>query len=153
MPVPGVLGALVLEAAAWVIDSRDPERHSGDAAFLTSLMSDPVIARSAFAGSDRKRLLRLDKVLGDPEAVEWGRLGDAAGDAYTTWRLAAGLTSPYSLSDTRCKRSRIGGRAKAMVVTRSRLHVVKYFAAISAHVAKNDYRDVRAPVALSCPAQ
>jgi len=87
VPVPDVLGALVLKAAAWAADSRDPERHSGDAAFLTSLISDPVAERSAFAGSDRKRLLLLDKVLGDPDAAEWRRLGEAAGDAYTTWRL------------------------------------------------------------------
>jgi predicted nucleotidyltransferase len=87
VPVPGVLGALVLKAAAWVADSRDPERHSADAAFLTSLISDPLAERGSFAGSDRKRLLRLDKVLGDPDAVEWRRLGEAAGDSYTTWRL------------------------------------------------------------------
>ena len=87
VPVPGVLGALVLKAAAWLADSRDPQRHSGDAAFLASLISDPVAERSSFAGSDRKRLLSLDKVLGDPDAVEWRRLGEAAGDGYTTWRL------------------------------------------------------------------
>jgi hypothetical protein len=86
VPVPGVLGALVLKAAAWIADSRDPERHSGDA-FLTSLISDPVAERGSLAGSDRKRLLRLDKVLGDPDAVEWRRLGETAGDAYTTWPL------------------------------------------------------------------
>lgn len=90
VPVPDVLGAQVLKAAAWAADSRDPERHSGDAAFLASLISDPVADRSAFAGSDRKRLLRLDKVLGDPDALEWRRLGDAAGDAHTTWRLLLG---------------------------------------------------------------
>ena len=46
-------------------------------------------------------------------------------------------------------RSRVGGRAKAMVVTRSRLHAVKYHAAISAYVEKKGYRDVRALVAFS----
>jgi type I restriction enzyme R subunit len=46
-------------------------------------------------------------------------------------------------------RSRIGGRAKAMVVTRSRLHAVKYHAAISAYVERKGYRDVRALVAFS----
>jgi type I restriction enzyme R subunit len=46
-------------------------------------------------------------------------------------------------------RSRLGGRAKAMVVTRGRLHAVKYHAAISAYVEKKGYRDVRALVAFS----
>ncbi len=46
-------------------------------------------------------------------------------------------------------RSRIGGRAKAMVVTRSRLHAVRHHAAISAYVEKKGYRDVRALVAFS----
>jgi type I restriction enzyme R subunit len=46
-------------------------------------------------------------------------------------------------------RSRIGGRAKAMVVTRSRLHAVRYHAAISAYVEKKGYGDVRALVAFS----
>jgi type I restriction enzyme R subunit len=46
-------------------------------------------------------------------------------------------------------RSRLGGRAKAMVVTRGRLHAVRYHAAISAYVDKKGYRDVRALVAFS----
>jgi hypothetical protein len=87
VPVPDLLGALVLKAAAWAADSRDRERHSGDAAFLVSLMPDPLAERSRFAGSDRKRLQRLDRVLGDPDATEWRRLGDAADDGHATWQL------------------------------------------------------------------
>jgi hypothetical protein len=87
VPVPDLLGAVVLKAAAWASDSRDRERHSGDAAFLVSLIADPLRERNRFAGSDRKRLLRLDKVLENPDAAEWRRLGDAADDAYATWRL------------------------------------------------------------------
>jgi hypothetical protein len=77
----------MLKAAAWAADSRDRERHSGDAAFLASLISDPLAERVRFVGSDRKRLLRLDQVLGDPDAAEWRRLGDAADDGYSAWRL------------------------------------------------------------------
>ena len=29
-------------------------------------------------------------VLGDPDAAEWRRLGDAADDGYATWRLLLG---------------------------------------------------------------
>jgi type I restriction enzyme R subunit len=43
----------------------------------------------------------------------------------------------------------IGGRAKAMVVTRSRLHAVKYKQAIDAHIAKKGYADFAALVAFS----
>ena len=86
VPVPDLLGAVVLKAAAWAADSRDRERHSGDAAFLVSLMTDPLAERNRFAGRDRKRLLRLDKVLGDPDVTEWRRLGDAADDGYSAWR-------------------------------------------------------------------
>jgi len=77
----------VLKAAAWATDSRDRERHSGDAAFLASLIADPLAARSRFAGSDRKRLLKLNTVLGNPDATEWRQLGDVADDGYATWRL------------------------------------------------------------------
>ena len=90
VPVPDLLGALVLKAAAWTVDGRDRGRHSGDAAFLTSLITDPLAERERFARSDRKRLLRLDSVLGDPDADEWRALGDAAPDGITTWRLLVG---------------------------------------------------------------
>lgn len=90
VPVPDLLGALVLKAAAWATDSRDRERHSGDAAFLVSLIGDPIAERGRFAGSDRKRLLRLDDVLADSSALEWRTLGSRAPDAYTTWRLLLG---------------------------------------------------------------
>ncbi len=50
-------------------------------------MTDPLAERIRFAGSDRKRLRRLDAVLGDPDAAEWRRLGDSADDGYATWRL------------------------------------------------------------------
>lgn len=70
VPVPDLLGALVLKAAAWLIDSRDKGRHSGDAAFLVSLITDPV-----------------DEVLGSPGASEWIALGEFADDAYAAWRI------------------------------------------------------------------
>ena len=87
VPLPDPLGALVLKAAAWVADSRDRDRHLGDAAFLASLIADPRAERARLAGSDRKRLRRLDQRLGDPKAPEWLGLGDHAADGYTTWRL------------------------------------------------------------------
>jgi len=44
---------------------------------------------------------------------------------------------------------KIGGRGKAMVVTSSRLHAVRYKLAIDRYVAEKDYPDVRALVAFS----
>lgn len=46
-------------------------------------------------------------------------------------------------------RSRLGGRAKAMVVTRSRLHAVRTYEAIQRYVGKRGYTDVNALVAFS----
>ena len=46
-------------------------------------------------------------------------------------------------------RRKIGGRAKAMVVTRSRLHAVRTKLAIDAYIAEKGYRDVRTLVAFS----
>lgn len=44
---------------------------------------------------------------------------------------------------------RLGGRGKAMVVTSSRLHAVRYKLAFERYLAENDYRDVRPLVAFS----
>jgi type I restriction enzyme R subunit len=44
---------------------------------------------------------------------------------------------------------KIGGRAKAMVVTSSRLHAVRYFQAITGYVRQKGYTDVSALVAFS----
>jgi hypothetical protein len=87
VPVPDLLGAIILKAAAWQVDARDRERHAEDAAYLTSLVADPLAEVRRFAGSDRKRLRALDEVLGDPDAPEWRQLGPSAVDAYITWRL------------------------------------------------------------------
>ncbi|OIQ71094.1 hypothetical protein GALL_472890 [mine drainage metagenome] len=90
VPVPDLLGALVLKSAAWAVDSRDRARHSQDAAFLVSLMRDPRLEQARFAGSDRHRLHKLDSVLKDPNAREWALLGDAAEDGYAAWRILLG---------------------------------------------------------------
>lgn len=87
LPVPSVFGALVLKAAAYRVDSRDRERHAEDAAFLVSLIDDPIATHREFAGSDRKRLLGLDRVIGAAAHPVWRQLGAYGLDAHTTWRL------------------------------------------------------------------
>lgn len=46
-------------------------------------------------------------------------------------------------------RHKIGGRAKAMVVTESRLHAVRYKLAFDKYIAKHGYKDVKTLVAFS----
>jgi predicted nucleotidyltransferase len=87
VPLPTLLGAIVLKAAAWVEDNRDPERHLQDAALLVSLVDDPLAEREALKGSDRKRLNKLNKALGDEGAEHWEMLGGRANDAFTKWQL------------------------------------------------------------------
>ena len=87
VPVPSVLGSLILKAAAYQVDSRERERHAADAAFLVSLISDPPDLASQLKGSDRKRLRVLNKAIGPRSHPIWASLGADAGDAYASWQL------------------------------------------------------------------
>jgi type I restriction enzyme R subunit len=49
----------------------------------------------------------------------------------------------------RSVKQRIGGRAKAMVVTSSRLHAVRYMKAFERYITDNGYQDIRPLVAFS----
>lgn len=71
--VPDVLGAVVLKAAAYRTDSRDPDRHLRDAASLLCCLADPFVERERFTGSDRQRLQTLRLNLPDG-APAWGAL-------------------------------------------------------------------------------
>lgn len=68
--VPGVFGAIVLKAAAYQADSRDPDRHLQDAALLLCCLADPYAERERFAGSDKQRLQTLVRSLPD-DARAW----------------------------------------------------------------------------------
>ncbi|MCF6508724.1 hypothetical protein E9549_15110 [Blastococcus sp. MG754426] len=74
--VPDVFGALVLKAAAHRTDGRDRDRHLADAAVLLACV-DPFEERAS-SGSDRKRLLHLQRHLADPTAAPWLLLPDEA---------------------------------------------------------------------------
>lgn len=71
--VPSPFGALILKAAAYRADTRNPERHLQDAAVLLCCVEDPYTEREQFAGSDRVRLETLRRALPD-EAREWRAL-------------------------------------------------------------------------------
>lgn len=87
VPVPSVLGSLILKAAAHQVDSRDRERHATDAAFLVSLITDPLDLAQHLKGSDAKRLRALNTVIGSRTHPVWASQGTNAGDAYATWQL------------------------------------------------------------------
>jgi hypothetical protein len=61
--VPRPFGALILKAAAYRADSRNPQRHLYDAAALLACIEDPFTERDAFTGSDRARLAALERAL------------------------------------------------------------------------------------------
>ena len=67
--VPDAFGALILKAAAHMVDARDRDRHLTDAAVLLACV-DPFEERSP-SGSDRSRLLHLQRNLGDATAPAW----------------------------------------------------------------------------------
>ncbi len=87
VPVPSVLGSLILKAAAYQVDSRGRERHAADAAFLVSLITDPLDLAGQLKGSDRKRLRVLNSSIGSRSHPVWASLGARAGDAHATLQL------------------------------------------------------------------
>lgn len=92
LSVPDTLGAVILKSAAHLSDSRDPARHLSDAAVLLACMADPFAERERLTlGSDRKRLLHLNKHLSDPVHPAWVALdADAARDGQAALRILLG---------------------------------------------------------------
>lgn len=72
--IPNVLGALVAKGAAWVVDSRNPERHLQDAATLLAAVGDPSTLDYSLSTSDRKRLRAIRGPLQDSRHPAWGLL-------------------------------------------------------------------------------
>lgn len=79
--VPRPFGAVILKAAAYLVDSRDRDRHLFDAVALLACIDDPFAEREGFMGSDRSRLITLKERL-PANHVAWTRLtGQARTDA------------------------------------------------------------------------
>ncbi len=88
--VPGAFGALILKAAAYKADSRDPERHLRDAVALLACIDDPFVDREGFTGSDRSRLQTLRTRLA-PDDIAWTALtGQGRIDAETALEILLG---------------------------------------------------------------
>ncbi|MBB2893443.1 hypothetical protein [Flexivirga oryzae] len=85
--VPGAFGALILKAAAYKTDSRDPDRHLRDAVALLACIDDPFAERDGFTGSDRSRLQTLRTRL-PPDHISWTVLnGQQRTDAETALQI------------------------------------------------------------------
>jgi hypothetical protein len=63
VPLPTLHGALVLKAAAHMVDSRDRDRHLLDAITLLACITDLAPMIDDLRGSDRKRLTHLIRSL------------------------------------------------------------------------------------------
>lgn len=71
--VPDPFGAIILKAAAYRTDSRNPARHLQDAALLLAVIEDPYSEPEQFAGSDRGRIQTLVRAL-PHDAQAWRTL-------------------------------------------------------------------------------
>lgn len=72
LSIPDAYGALILKAAAHMVDKRNPGRHLRDAVVLLACLEDPhgVAERPAFQ-SDSRRVRHLEKVLADYDNPAW----------------------------------------------------------------------------------
>lgn len=70
VPLPDLVGALVIKARAAASDTRDRDRHHTDLAQLVSLIDDPLATRSQL---DKKetRYLRQARLSNDPTTSPW----------------------------------------------------------------------------------
>ena len=69
LPVPTLHGALVMKAAAHLVDSRDRDRHLLDAITLLACVVDVAPIIDELRGSDRKRLTHLVRALDERPLV------------------------------------------------------------------------------------
>jgi hypothetical protein len=72
--MPSAFGALILKAAAHRVDARDRERHLLDAVTLLACLHDLPTLQADLAGSDRGRLLHLQRALERDGAEAWAAL-------------------------------------------------------------------------------
>jgi len=86
VPVPGLVGALVYEAAQFARNTTEPFVHARNAALLASLIDNPVAVREELTPGDRRLLRSLDAAAGLRAHHIWGRL-PLERDAFTRWKL------------------------------------------------------------------
>jgi hypothetical protein len=72
--IPGLLGALILKAAAYGADRKDSLRHLEDAALLAGLITDHAAELERLKGSDKKMLRSIARALSDENSPAWLKL-------------------------------------------------------------------------------
>ncbi len=83
LSIPDAYGALILKAAAHMVDRRNPGRHLRDAVILLACLEDPysVEDRPTYQ-SDGRRIRHLEKELADQDSQPWLAVdGQARADA------------------------------------------------------------------------
>ncbi|GAA2240296.1 hypothetical protein N1031_12875 [Herbiconiux moechotypicola] len=72
--IPNTLGALVAKGAAWMVDTRNPERHLQDSATLLAAVGDASALDYRLSHNDRRRLRAIHAHLRDERHPAWGLL-------------------------------------------------------------------------------
>lgn len=75
--VPDELGALVAKGGAYIVDSRDPERHLDDSAVLLASIPDAsAIDYASASKNDRKRIKATTDLLANQAHPSWANLDE-----------------------------------------------------------------------------
>ena len=91
-------------------DSRDPERHLFDAAVLLACIDNPIAKRESFAGSDRSRMLVLERELVEGHRA-WLRIPvEDARRGRAVLRALCAVNDRVNLSDHRRTLRLVSGR-------------------------------------------
>ena len=101
LSIPDAYGALILKAAAHMVDKRNPGRHLRDAVILLACMEDPfsVEERPAFQ-SDARRVRHLEKVLADDDHAAWLAVdGQARADSRAALAILCEIAARRSTAD------------------------------------------------------
>ena len=101
LSIPDAYGALILKAAAHMVDKRNPGRHLRDAVILLACLEDPfsVEERPAFQ-SDARRVRHLEKVLADDDHAAWLAVdGQARADSRAALAILCEIAARRSTAD------------------------------------------------------
>jgi predicted nucleotidyltransferase len=86
IPLPDLVGAIVIKARAATSDTRDRDRHHTDIAQLAAIIADPIELRDSLDAKE-KRYLRRIRLPDDPTKSPWLELDDQSRRrAVDAWR-------------------------------------------------------------------
>lgn len=85
VPMPDLLSTMILEAAQFGSDTANPFCHARNAAYLMSLLPDPVHERQRLTEPDERLLRALDAAVGRHDHHVWTELDDDH-DTFARWR-------------------------------------------------------------------